>query len=63
MTKALTLVFIGATVFETVCILGLLAVGVRGIGLSLGAIVPLALAADGVARIVMHYDDAGDRKH
>jgi hypothetical protein len=59
-TKALVLIFVGAIALETVAILGLAALGVRGIGLSLGAIVPLALAADGVSRVVMHYGDDAD---
>jgi hypothetical protein len=61
-TRAIWLIFIGALVFETVGILGLAALGVRGIGLSLGALIPLALAADGVARVVMHYGVDADEQ-
>lgn len=57
--KALWLLFLGVLVLAVVAILSLAAVGVRGVGLSLGAIVPLALGADGIARIVMHYGDSG----
>jgi hypothetical protein len=62
-TKALLLIFLGSLLSTAVAILSLAALGVRGVGLSLGAIVPLALAADGVARVVMYYGESGRRRH
>lgn len=41
---------------------GLVVLGVRGPVLSLGAIVPLAVAADGIGKVVMHYGETGKRR-
>lgn len=59
---ALILVFVGAMLATIGAILAMLALGVRGVGLSLGAIVPLALAADAVARVVMHFGHEEDER-
>ncbi len=61
-TTALWLIIVGAVLLTAVGVLSLAALGVTGIGLSLGALVPLALAADGVARVVMHYGGSGGRR-
>jgi hypothetical protein len=45
-----------------IAIPGLVMLGVRGPALSLGAIVPLALAADGIGKLVMRYDETGKRR-
>jgi hypothetical protein len=61
--RAHALIHISAIVVTTIGVLGLAALGVRGVGLSLGALIPLAVAASASARVVMHYgDDAGSRK-
>lgn len=57
--RALVLIGFGAVLLTTVAVLSMAAVGVTGVALSLGAIVPLALAADCVGRVVMHYGKSG----
>jgi len=57
--KALILVCVGGLLLGAGCTLGLAALGVAGVGLSLGAIVPMALTVDGVTRVVMHYGESG----
>lgn len=53
--RAVTLIAFGMVLLMTASILGMAALGMRGVVLSLGAILPAALAADGVGRVVMHY--------
>jgi hypothetical protein len=60
--KAFALILAACLVAVAVAVLGLVALGVRGPALSLGAIVPLALAADGIGRVVMHYGESGRRR-
>lgn len=50
------LIVAAATGLETVLVLGMAAVGVRGPVLGLGAIVPLALAAYATSSVVGRYD-------
>lgn len=56
------MIVLGAMLLTTVAVLSMAALGVSGVALSLGAIIPLALAADGVARVVMHYGESGRRQ-
>jgi hypothetical protein len=56
--KALVLLCIATMLLTTVAILGMAALGVTGVALSLGAIVPAALAGNGVGRIVVHYGES-----
>jgi hypothetical protein len=60
--RAVILIFVGAILLTAVAVLSMAALGVRGVVLSLGAIGPAALAADGVARVVMHYGESGRRQ-
>ncbi len=60
--KAFVLILIGMVVFATTAFFGLMALGVRGIGLSFAFLVPLAIAADLSSRVVMHYG-AEKRRH
>ena len=60
--RALVLIGIGAIVFTSVAVTSMAACGITGPLLSLGAIVPLALGADGVGRVVMHYGASGKRR-
>jgi hypothetical protein len=60
--RALVLIVLGAMLLTTVAVLSMAALGVSGVALSLGAIIPLAFAADGVARVVMHYGESGRRQ-
>ncbi|HEX3734241.1 MAG TPA: hypothetical protein VHU86_03710 [Solirubrobacterales bacterium] len=66
--KALVLIISGSALLTTVAVLSMAALGVTGVALSLGAIVPLALAADGIGRVVMHYGrsdrgESGQARH
>jgi len=58
-TMALLLVCLGGVLLEVVGILGLAALGVGGVVLSLGAIIPAVVTANGVSWVVMHYDEPG----
>jgi len=55
--RAILLIFLGAVLFTTVAVLSMAALGVGGAVLGLGALVPLAIAADGVARVVLYYGE------
>lgn len=57
--RAIWLIFLGALSSTAVAVLSLAALGVTGAVLGLGALVPLALAADGAARVIMHYGESG----
>ncbi|HEV7615338.1 MAG TPA: hypothetical protein VGO36_03825 [Solirubrobacterales bacterium] len=61
--KALALVMAATLLLAAVCILGLGALGAEQLGIALGAIVPLAFAAHGVTRVVLHYSESDPRKH
>ena len=61
--RAFALVMIGCLFFIGVGVLGLAALGIRGPVLSLGALIPLAVGADAVSRVVMHYGESSRRKH
>ncbi len=60
--RAFALISIGSLFFTGVGVLGLAALGVRGPGLTLGALVPLIVSADVVSRVVMHYGEARRRE-
>jgi hypothetical protein len=60
--RAFALILVACLVAIGVLLPGLVALGVRGPALSLGAIVPLALAADGIGRVVMHFGETGKRR-
>jgi hypothetical protein len=53
--RAFCLILIAMVVVAVASFFGLVALGVRGIGLSFAFLVPLAIAADLNARVVMHY--------
>jgi hypothetical protein len=53
--RAFVLILVGMAVFAIAAFFGLVALGVRGIGLSFAFLIPLAIAADLNARVVMHY--------
>jgi len=53
--KAYALIVATAMAVTTVAVLGLHALGARGEALSLGALIPLFVAAPASARVVMHY--------
>jgi membrane protein implicated in regulation of membrane protease activity len=59
---AFALIVIACLAAVAIAIPGLVMLGVRGPALSLGAIVPLALAADGIGKLVMRYDETGKRR-
>jgi hypothetical protein len=61
--RALALVVIGVLLLETAAILGLVAVNANEAALSLGLIVPLALASYVSSCVVMHYSASGRRHH
>jgi hypothetical protein len=61
--RAFALILIGSLFFTGVGVLGLAALGVRGPGLSLGALIPLIVSANAVSRMVMHYGEARRREH
>jgi hypothetical protein len=61
--RAFVLILIGLAVFSTTAFFGLVALGVRGIGLSFAFLIPLAIAAHLNARVVMHYGEERRRKH
>lgn len=56
--KALVLLGVGTVLLITVAVLSMAALGVRGVVLSLGFLLPAALAGDCVGRIVVHYGRA-----
>ncbi len=58
--RAFVLILIGSVVFAAVAFFGLVALGVRGMGLSFAFLVPLALGAHLNSRVVMHY---GETRH
>lgn len=60
--RAFILIGISGVLLTTVAVLSMLALGVRGVGLSLGVIVPLAIGADCIGRVVVHYGENGRRK-
>jgi hypothetical protein len=60
--RAFALILICALFFTTVGVLGLAALGARGPILTLGALIPLAVSADAVSRVVMHYGESGRRR-
>lgn len=60
--RAFALILVACLVAIAVAIPGLVVLGVRGPALSLGAIVPLAVAADGIGKIVMRYGETGKRR-
>jgi hypothetical protein len=57
--RAHLLLLAGGLVLTTVGVLGLDALGVRGMALSLGFLVPMALVGLGVGWVVVHYEDSG----
>jgi hypothetical protein len=61
-TKALVAIFFGGLLLEAIAILGMAAVGVTGVLLSLGAIVPLILMSLSSSLVIMHFG-AYDRRH
>jgi hypothetical protein len=58
-SKALVAIFSGGLLLETVAILGMAALGVRGELLSLGAFVPLTLMAYSSSRVIRHFGPYG----
>ena len=60
--RAFALIVAACLVAVAIALPGLVALGIRGPALSLGAIVPLALAADGIGKVVMHYGETGKRR-
>jgi hypothetical protein len=56
------LVFLGSLLMAAVTMLSLAALGVRGEVLAVGTLAPGALAAFGVAQVVMHYDEPDRRR-
>jgi len=61
--RAFVLILVGMVVFALVAFFGLLALGVRGIGLSFAFLVPLGIAAHVNSRVVMHYGAERRRRH
>jgi hypothetical protein len=61
-TTALIVILLAGLLLEAVAVLGMAALGVRGPLLSLGAIVPLALASFSSSLVVMHYGESGRRR-
>jgi hypothetical protein len=59
--RAFALILVAGSLLTVVGVLGLAALGVRGVGLSLGALIPLALGANAISRVVMHYGESGKR--
>jgi hypothetical protein len=59
--RAHLLINLAGIVATTIGVLGLAALGVSGVGLSLGALIPLFVTASASAWVVMHYDDETDR--
>lgn len=53
--RAFVLILAGMIVAAIAAFFGLVALGVRGIGLSFAFLVPLAIAAHLNARVVVHY--------
>jgi hypothetical protein len=61
-SKAFALILISCLIVVALAIPGLASLGVDGPALSLGAIVPLALAANAISRTVMHFGDSAHRR-
>jgi hypothetical protein len=59
--RAQLLVYLAGALATVVGILGLSALGVRGIGITFGGLVPLLVTASASARVVMRYGDEADR--
>jgi hypothetical protein len=60
--RAFALILVGCLLLVAVAVTGLVALGLSGPAVSLGAIVPLALAANAISRMVMHYGESGRRE-
>jgi hypothetical protein len=56
--RAFVLILICCVALVVVAIPGLAALGVSGPALSLGAIVPMAIAANAISRVVMHFGES-----
>jgi hypothetical protein len=62
--RAIGLIAAGGVVLETVSLIGLYLLGIPGTGLSLGALIPVALTSYAASRVVVHYGEGTDRhKH
>lgn len=59
---AFSLLIAGAAISTVVGVLGLYALGVRGILLSFGFIVPMVVTGYGIGSVVMHYSEVDRRR-
>jgi hypothetical protein len=58
--RAIVLIAIGMVLLMTISVLLMAALGIDGVALSLGAIIPAALAAYGVGLVVSRCGESGD---
>jgi len=61
--RAIVLIAVGMVMLMTLAVMSMAAMGIGGVTLSLGAIIPAAIAAQGVGLVVSRSGESGDGRH
>lgn len=60
--RAIALIAAGGLVLEGSSLTGMYFLGIPGTGLSLGALIPVALSSYAASRVVVHYGEEAERR-